>query len=44
MLLTFSHASQPRDASLLVGTSFEGDLVFYPGAFPLRALIKERHG
>jgi hypothetical protein len=44
LLLSFSHLSQPRDASLVTGTTFEADLVFYPGAFPLRAVVKERHG
>jgi hypothetical protein len=29
---------------LLPGTIFDGDLVFYPSALPLRALIRERRG
>ncbi len=44
LLLHFAHASQPLDASLVPGTCFEADLVFFPSAFPLRALIKQRQG
>lgn len=40
----FEHAagSQPLDTSLPAGSVFEGELVFYPGVVPRRALIKRR--
>ncbi|HWQ35078.1 MAG TPA: SWIM zinc finger family protein [Blastocatellia bacterium] len=43
LLLHFAHASQPLDTSIVPGTVVDAELVFYPGAFPLRALIKARH-
>lgn len=42
MILHFAHGHQPLDASLVRGTKFEAELVFYPGAYPMRALVKER--
>jgi hypothetical protein len=42
MILHFAHGHQPLDTSLVTGTKFAAELVFYPGAFPLRALVKER--
>jgi hypothetical protein len=32
----------PLDASLTPGATFEGTLVYFPAAYPLRALVKER--
>lgn len=43
LLLSFSAAGQPLDRSLIIGTSIDAELSFYPGAFPLRAIIKTRH-
>src|SRR5437660_1496499 len=43
LILQFAHSSQPLDVSLLPGTEVDADLVFYPGAYPLRALVKTRH-
>jgi hypothetical protein len=43
LILNFAHASQPLDVGLVPGTSLDADLVFFPGAYPLRALIKVRH-
>ncbi len=43
MVLHFAHAGQPLDVSLVPGTRFDAELVFFPGAYPLRALIKRRH-
>lgn len=43
MILHFAHGHQPLDASLVTGTKFDAELTFYPGAFALRALIKERY-
>ncbi len=44
LVLHFAHATQPLDASLVPGTTFEAELAFFPGAYPLRALIKQRVG
>jgi hypothetical protein len=35
--------SQPLDASLVTGAGVDAELVFYPGAAPLRALVARRH-
>jgi hypothetical protein len=43
LLLHFAHASQPLDTSVVPGATLDAELVFYPGACPLRALIRERH-
>jgi len=43
LLLQFAHASQPLDTSVIAGSVIDAELVFYPGACPLRALIKIRH-
>ncbi|HMX29515.1 MAG TPA: SWIM zinc finger domain-containing protein, partial [Blastocatellia bacterium] len=42
MILNFAHGQQPLDASLVTGTKFDAELVFYPGAIAQRALVKER--
>ncbi|RDC61898.1 SWIM zinc finger family protein [Adhaeribacter pallidiroseus] len=42
MVLNFYHLSKPTDLGLLVGTALKAELLFYPGSFPLRALIKEQ--
>ncbi|MGD9681961.1 MAG: SWIM zinc finger domain-containing protein [Candidatus Obscuribacterales bacterium] len=42
LVLNFAHAAQPLDVSLVPGFSFAGELVYFPGAFPLRALVKGR--
>jgi len=34
--------SKPIDATFVPGTAFEGTLVFFPSAAPLRAIVKER--
>jgi len=43
LLLSFAAAGQPLDDSLTVGTDADADLVFYPGAVPLRATVLARH-
>jgi hypothetical protein len=43
LLLHFAAGNQPLDASLVPGTAIDAEMVFYPGAYPLRALIKERN-
>lgn len=44
MVLDFAAGTRPLDTSLLVGTTFCGEVVFYPGCCPLRAVVKQREG
>jgi hypothetical protein len=44
LVLTFAHVSQPLDSGLVPGSILDAELVFFPSAFPLRALIKKRLG
>jgi hypothetical protein len=40
LLLDFSVAGQPIEQTVTPGVSFEADVCFYSGAFPLRAIVK----
>lgn len=42
LLLDFSWGRQGYDMQWIVGSSMEGEMAFYPGAYPLRALFR-RH-
>lgn len=42
LVLDFAAGNRPLDTSLVTGTAFEGELVYYPGRLPLRAEIKRR--
>jgi hypothetical protein len=42
LMLAFAAAGQPLDRSLVPGTALDAELVFYPSAYPLRALLKQR--
>ena len=42
LVLSFAAAGQSLDDSLAVGTEADADLVFYPAAVPLRALVATR--
>ncbi len=44
LCLSFAAGNRPLDVSLLPGTATEAELVFYPSAAPLRALVGTRHG
>jgi hypothetical protein len=44
LVLSFAAAGQSLDDSLAVGTGADAELVFYPAAIPLRALVAVRHG
>src|SRR5262249_25467497 len=44
LVFHFSHGQQPLDASVVTGAVIEADLIFFPGAYPLRAIVKQRHG
>ena len=43
LVLSFAAAGQYLDDSLIVGTGTDAELVFYPAAVPLRALVADRH-
>lgn len=42
LVLSFAFGVQPLDISLLPGERVEAELVFFPGKFALRALVKNR--
>jgi hypothetical protein len=44
LILNFAHASQPSETSFVPGTIAEAELVFFESAYPLRAILKTRHG
>lgn len=41
-MLSFAAPGQPLDASLIPGCRLSGELVFFPGGAPQRALVKQR--
>jgi hypothetical protein len=43
LVLSFAAAGADLDDSLTPGTNTDADLVFYPGAVPLRAIVAARH-
>lgn len=43
LLLNFAAGNQPFAVTVIPGTVVDAELVFYPGAYPLRALIRARH-
>ncbi len=42
LLLAFGAGAAPLVARAVVGTEFEGELAYFPGAIPLRALIRRQ--
>ena len=42
LLLQFAVGTQGYEQSVPVGTQFDGELCFYPGALPLRALVRQQ--
>lgn len=44
LVLHFAVGTQGFDKPLTTGTQFDGELCFYPSAWPLRAMIKARSG
>lgn len=42
LVLAFAAPGQPLDRSLIPGTALDAEVVFFPSAYPLRALIKQR--
>jgi hypothetical protein len=43
LLLDFAWGDAPFDPPLQPGTALQADLCFYPGAFPLRAALRDDH-
>jgi hypothetical protein len=43
LCLSFAAVNQALDVSLVAGTSQEAELVFYPSAAPLRAIVRTRY-
>ena len=41
-IINFTHRTQPRDTSLLPGLLLRGGLTYFLGAYPLRAVFKEK--
>lgn len=44
LVLDFAHGRQPLDVSLVPGTGFSGQLLFYPGTGVQRAIVTNREG
>lgn len=44
LVLQFAYGNQPMEAGLLPGSSLDSELVFFPGAYPLRAVVKPTPG
>lgn len=44
LLLDFAHGAAPFEGSYPVGQVFDGELIYYPGAYPQRAILKARRG
>ncbi|MFN8477950.1 MAG: SWIM zinc finger family protein [Kouleothrix sp.] len=44
LVLNFAMFNQPLDRSLLPGSALDAELVFFPSAVPLRAVVRERLG
>lgn len=44
LVLQFAHGSTPMASTFLPGTEIEAELCFFPGAYPLRAMMKDFSG
>jgi hypothetical protein len=44
LALAFAAPGQPLDRGLVAGTAIDAELVFFASTYPLRALVKQRHG
>ena len=42
LILNFAHQSQALDLSLMQGVVLNGEIVYFPGAYPLRGIFKEK--
>ncbi len=43
LILAFAAPGQPLERSLVPGTALDAELVYFPSAYSLRALVKQRH-
>jgi hypothetical protein len=43
LILSFAPRGQPLDSSLAPGLVLCGEMVYFPGAYPIRAVVKEKH-
>lgn len=43
LLLSFAAGAQPLEPGPLPGSVLDGELAFYPGAYPMRAVVRERY-
>ena len=43
LVLQFAYSGQPLAAGFVAGTCLDAEVVYYPGSYPQRALVKERH-
>jgi hypothetical protein len=44
LIMEFAYGDEVFETKLSPGTAFDGELVFYPSAYPLRAFIKNQEG
>ncbi|HEY9772965.1 MAG TPA: SWIM zinc finger family protein [Planktothrix sp.] len=42
LILSFAHGTSPLDTSLLAGSTVQAELSFYPSAYPMRAVLKNK--
>jgi hypothetical protein len=42
LVLNFAHGTAPFDSGLVAGRALQAELVYYPGANPMRALVKSK--
>jgi SWIM zinc finger len=44
LIMNYAAGKQPLDMNFVTGSVIEAELVFFPGAYPLRAIVKQRDG
>jgi hypothetical protein len=44
LIMDFAAGNAVLDNSLQAGTEFDGEMAYYPGVYPLRAILKQRTG
>lgn len=42
LILSFAHGNAPLDSSFSAGSSYNAELCFFPGNYPIRALLKSK--
>ncbi|HEY9714414.1 MAG TPA: SWIM zinc finger family protein, partial [Chroococcales cyanobacterium] len=43
LVLSFAHGTAPLDTTFMAGYTVDADIVFYPGSYPTRALLKTKY-